>query len=429
MLQEAGLDEGGWTAPPRPATPDAMFDLLREELAHSPEGHAVLRAGEAVEGLVEDFPATRREAPHAAIKALSLAALAGRRMSPQRLRGALVGGEQEALWREPELLSEVLASLYRRGGALTRSARNMRSTSPRRPASDSGNGCERPWRVPSGPTFAPARHPSRVAVGPGLSAGRAPGSQGPPGRVAAPRRYVLVACREVSAIADEEFATTAAALASPHFREEGALFIAWPGEAEAGLHLPAGVQVWRPRTLRPEERDHLVEHATLARLVADPTLLSRRDQDFRDTLRRRWAESEAEVRGLLQKAYYEGSVLGPDGVVADAARLWSLHGDWPGTLSALFAAAFEARFPRFGEIAPGRRLADRTHTNQIVDQFVRPGEVHLPPASTLEAHLQAYAQPLGLVEAANGVWRLRPLTRSCWRRCWHSCPREASRIL
>ncbi len=97
-------------------------------------------------------------------------------------------------------------------------------------------------------------HGPRELQRPGLSAGRAPGSQGPPGRVAA--RASLCAGRVPGggALADEELGTTAAALASPQFREEGALFIAWPGEAEADLHLPAGVQIWRPRPLRPEEQ-------------------------------------------------------------------------------------------------------------------------------------------------------------------------------
>ena len=39
---------------------------------------------------------------------------------------------------------------------------------------------------------------------------------------------------------------------------------------------------------------------------------------------------------------------------------------------------------------------------------MRPGEVCLPPSSTLEAHLQAYAQPLGLVAGEGGVYRLTP---------------------
>ncbi len=65
VLQEAGLERGWLDRPARGLlTPDAMFGLLREELAHRPEGRAVLRAAEAVEGLVEDLPGapTRRRA-------------------------------------------------------------------------------------------------------------------------------------------------------------------------------------------------------------------------------------------------------------------------------------------------------------------------------------------------------------------------------
>ena len=83
------------------------------------------------------------------------------------------------------------------------------------------------------------------------------------------------------------------------------------GSAPAGL--AAAVRLWLPRALRPEEREHLVEHAALARMVADPTLLPRQEEGVRERLRQRWTESEAEVRALLQRAYYEGQVLGPGG--------------------------------------------------------------------------------------------------------------------
>ena len=63
LLQEAGL-ERGWLELPahRLLTPEAAFELLREEMAHSTEGRAVLRAVAGLQTLLEDLPAERREA-------------------------------------------------------------------------------------------------------------------------------------------------------------------------------------------------------------------------------------------------------------------------------------------------------------------------------------------------------------------------------
>lgn len=428
LLQEAGL-ERGWLGLPasRLLTPDAAVELLQEEMAHSAEGRAVLRARDALLVLAEDLPAERREAAQAAVKTLALAALAGVRWPVHRLRRALVGGAQASLWQRPGLLGEVLASLYRRGGPLVRERRaepeadeyalDLASTEGERLR-------QRLREVLASTSFGDAR--ARTAAlesctDPAFPLAGLLEARVLPVEWQHARRYASVVCRDAAALTAEELQNAVGALASPHLREEGCLFIATPGdpaadaaawsERTAGLTAGAavGLRLWLPRQLRPEEQEHLVEHAALARMVADPTFLQRRDQDLRESLRRRWAESEAEVRALLPRAYYEGRVLGPGGeVVAEADRLWSWHGDWAGTLAALFAPAFAARFPRFPEIAPLRRLADRTHTNQIIDQFLRPGEVHLPPASTLEAHLSAYAAPLGLVEGEGGAFRLLP---------------------
>jgi len=87
-------------------------------------------------------------------------------------------------------------------------------------------------------------------------------------------------------------------------------------------------------------------------------------------------------------------------------RLQGLTNQWEAALAALFGEPFRRLFPHFPAIAPDRRLAGRAQTNQIIEQFIRPGEVRLPPASTLEAHLLAYAAPLGLVEGEGGRYQL-----------------------
>jgi hypothetical protein len=134
-------------------------------------------------------------------------------------------------------------------------------------------------------------------------------------------------------------------------------------------------------------------------MVADKTLFRRAEDEFRQRVRERWAASEAEVGPMLQRAYYEGRVIAADGrdLIAPA-RLWALFGQWQVTLAEVFAVPFARLFPRFASVAPLQPLSGRLHTNQIIDQFVRPGEALLPPASTLEAHLSAFAAPLGLVE-------------------------------
>jgi hypothetical protein len=209
-------------------------------------------------------------------------------------------------------------------------------------------------------------------------------------------------------------------LESPQPKEDGMLFLASPTvgrecQQEAWCELGKAVQgrfssavlAWLPAELSEAQREHLVEHAALSSMVADRTLAARRDREFGDKVRQRWADSEAEVRTMLRRAYHEGTILGPDGQeVIERERLWALFGDWEEALAAIFAGPFRRMFPRFESIAPERRLTGRAQTNQIISQFIHPGEVKLPPASTLEAHLTAYAAPLGLVESEDRHLRL-----------------------
>jgi hypothetical protein len=168
-----------------------------------------------------------------------------------------------------------------------------------------------------------------------------------------------------------------------------------------------GILAWIPADLGEAESEHLSEHAALAAMVTDHTLFRRRDSDFRARVRERWADSEAETQRIVQRAYYGGRVIALDGAdVIEPDRLWGLFGDWDGTLTAILERPFGRLFPRFGSIAPERQIVGRAQTNRIIDQFIRPGEVVLPPASALEAHIHALARPLGLAAGADRHLRL-----------------------
>jgi hypothetical protein len=282
------------------------------------------------------------------------------------------------------------------------------------------------------------------------------------------RRFVTAACRDLTELGAGEVQNLVGALASPERKEDGWLFVAAPASASSSQLLTgerkgdrdreelirgtistqlltgerkgdreelisraistqeeawraacgpprrvagwfaAGIMAWLPRELSEAEREELVEHAALTHMVGDPTIARPRDQELRARLRERWEESQARVKRLLQRVYYQGKVVAADGEeVIEGERLESLAGQWEATLAAAFAGPFQRLFPHFPLVAPERRLAGRAPTNQIIDQFIRPGEVRLPPASALEANLLAYAAPLGLVEGGEGRYRLR----------------------
>ena len=426
LLQEAMFGRG-WTEFPasRLITLEAAFDLLTPELPHSPEGRRALSAVEAILANAGRIAPQREIQLAAVVKALGLLALGELRWPVAQLRAGLVGGEDPSLWQRAETLRELLAALYRRGAQVERARRegedadeyylDLSSTANERirqrlrellaeltPADS---------RVPRSALEACTEAAFPLA---GLLDARAL-----PVEWRNARRHVSVACRDLTGLSQEELCNLAGTLASPQTREEGALFLALPrgvedqerawADATRGLDARFGpaLLAWLPRPLTAGEQDHLIEHAALARMVADPTLVKRHDAEVRGRLRARWTDSAAEVRSTLQRAYYEGKVAGANREVAvETERLWALFGGWEATLTAAFAGGFARLYPRFAAIAPERRLAGRTHTNQIIDQFLRPGEVHLPPASALETHLLAYAKPLGLLEGQDRDFRL-----------------------
>jgi len=360
------------------------------------------------------------------MKALCLLGLGDLRWSVDQLRASLVGCEHVHLWRDPDVLPELLEGLHRRGGYVERTRREGEDADEYHVDVSS----DAPERIrerlaelvaeltsEDGRVAAAALETCRETSFP-LAALTELRSLSVIWLYA--RRYINVVCRNLCDITTGEIENLAGMLESPQSKEDGSLFLASPTvgrecQEEAWRELGKVVQgrffsavlAWLPAELSDAQREHLVEHAALSSMVADRTLAARRDREFRDRVRQRWADSEAEVRSMLRRAYYEGAIFGPDGQEAiERERLWALFGDWEETLAAVLAGPFRHMFPRFESIAPERRLTGRAQTNQIISQFIHPGEAKLPPASTLEAHLAAYAATLGLVEGEDRHLRL-----------------------
>ncbi|UCC68401.1 MAG: hypothetical protein JSV79_00230 [Armatimonadota bacterium] len=418
LLQEMLLEQRWLELPAdRLMTPDAAFDLFRGEMALSASGQRHLHAYDVVTANAGRIAPGREAQVGLLMKALCLLGLGELRWSEKQLRGSLVGCSQPELWQQPELLRELLQALHRRGAYVER-ARGEAEEGDEYYVDVSSDASERIRRRLTELTAELTPDDSRVARA-ALEACR--DSAFPLAALAEPRtigviwlhgrRYVSAVCRDPSTITRAEVQNLAGELEASHVREDGRLFFALPIPdrpqqeeawrtigADIKGQFAAGIVAWLPRELSDTQREHLVEHAALASMVVDRTLARRRDREFRDRLRERWAESEAEVKQMLQRAYYEGSVIGPGGEdVIEPERLSTLFGDWEETLTAIFSKPFRQLFPRFESIAPERRLVGRAQTNQIIDQFIRPGHAELPPASTLEAHLIAYAAPLGMV--------------------------------
>jgi len=426
LLAEAAR-EGRWLEMPadRLITPDVAFDVFRGEMAMSAAGRKQLHVFEVVMANAERIARGRERELAVVIKTLCLLALGELWWSEREVRASLVGCSEEALWREPGMLRELLQALHRRGAYVER-VRREDEGGDRFYVDASSDASERIRQRLSELVAELEPEDSRVLLA-ALGACREPtfpiAAMAEATTLAVQwlnaRRFVSATCRDLREVRPDELLNRAGALGSPLTKEDAYLFLASPlidPEAQreawleagkgAGHRFSASLAAWFPGALSGEAREHLVEHAALTSMVTDKTL-SRRGGEFREKLRERWAASEEEVRRVIQRAYYEGEVLGADGrEVIVRERLWGLFGDWEGTLAEVLAEPFRHLFPRFEWIAPNRPLSGRVHVNQIVDQFIRPGEVTLPPASALEAHLHAYATPLGLVEAEDRHLRL-----------------------
>ena len=417
LLRETA-QERGWLSLPadRLVTPDVVFDIFRDELAMSVAGRKHLDAYEAVMANATRIARGSEAALAAVMKTLCLLGVGELRWTEQMVRASLVGCENASLWQDGEELRALLQAFYLRGGYVERTSRE---DGDEYFVEVSSSAAER-LRERLGELTAELGAGDSRVLRAALAACREPGfpiaSLAEPGTVAIrwlnSRRLVHASCADLCELDVGELANQVAALDQPLSREDGCLLIASPlakpeeqegawraaCEGVQGRFAPA-VAAWVPAALSEAAREHLVEHAALSMMVADRTLFRRAGDELRQRVRERWAASEGEVRQLLQSAFHEGRVIAADGrELIEPARLWALFGQWEATLTEIFAGPFAQLFPRCASVAPLQPLTGRLHTNQIIDQFVRPTEVTLPPASTLEAHLTAFAAPLGLVE-------------------------------
>jgi hypothetical protein len=426
LLQEAA-GGGEWLVRPAGSliTPDAVFDCFRGEMEMSADGRKQLHAFDVVMANAEEIAPGRESQTAAVMKALCLLGLGEVRWSVKQLRASLVGGGEAELWRDPEVSREVLGALYRYGLYVER-ARREGEEADEYYADVSSDAPERIRQRLNELVKEMAPDDSRVERA-ALEACREDGFP-LAGLIQArsmavewwhARRFVNVICRDLGEVTAGELHNLAGSLASHETKEDGWLFVAspcagspWQEEAwrrattALSGRFAAGLAAWLPREVSEAEREELLEHAALSRMINDATVARPRDREIRARVRERWEESEARARRMLQSAYHEGRLIGADGEAVEAERLRSLMGQWAETLAAIFGGAFRKLFPHFPSIAPERRLAGRGQTNQIIDQFIRPGEVALPPASALEANLLAYAGPLGLMEGEDRRFRL-----------------------
>ncbi len=426
LLAEAARDEKLLQLPAdRLLTPDVAFDVFRDEMAMSIAGRRQLHVFDVLMADARRLAPGEEKLLEVVVKALCFLGVGEVRWPASELRRSLVGCREPAVWRQPEKLTDILSALYHRGAYVERIRGDGGDVYYTEASSDTSERV----RARLGELTAALNLEDERVLRSALEACRE--SAFPIAAIAESRslsvewlnglRSIGAVCRDLRGITGTELLNRAAALASPATREDGQLFLASPTADPASQRqawcevcrdlehrFSCGIVAWLPGALSETAREQLREHAALASMVADKTLARRRGDDIRERVRERWGASENQVRPLLQRAYYEGTVIGADGrEVIARERLYGLHGQWEQTLSEIFAEPFRRLFPLFPSVAPRRRLAGRTHTNQIIDQFVRPGRVRLPPASSLEGHLDSYADALGLVEQQEGEFVLR----------------------
>jgi hypothetical protein len=417
LLQEAAR-ERNWLGLPtdRLITLEVVFDVFRDELSMSVTGRKHLHAYEAVMANAARIARGEEGELAAVMKTLCMLGVGELRWTDQMMRASLVGGEHASLWQDADKLRSLLQALYLRSGYVERV---RREDGDEYFVDVSSSAAERIRQRLDELTAELAPSDSRVLRA-ALATCREPSfpiaalaeSATLGVRWLNTRRLVHAACADLRELEAAELANRVEALASAASREDGCLFLASPlsdaAEQERAWkaaseriqgRFAAAVAAWLPAALSEAAREHLIEHAALSMMVADRTLFRRAGDEARQKVRERWAASEAEITRMLQRAYYEGRVIGADGRELIARqRLWALFGQWEATLTEILSGPFAQLFPRFAAVAPLQPLTGRLHTNQIIDQFIRPAEVSLPPASTLEAHLTAFAAPLGLME-------------------------------
>lgn len=162
--------------------------------------------------------------------------------------------------------------------------------------------------------------------------------------------------------------------------------------------------LWLPRAATPAE-DALWREYAAWRLAADrcdpPT--TKRERQLRQRCEERAQELRLVVATSLRHQYLEGhwqDARGQQGFLPSAPTLTNV-------LAELFAPAFTELFPLAATLAP-HGAPPRAAYQQLVRQFLDPGEVTLAPQSLLAEYLEQYAVPLGCVAYDSHTARLRP---------------------
>ncbi|MCC7491466.1 MAG: hypothetical protein IT204_03925 [Fimbriimonadaceae bacterium] len=229
------------------------------------------------------------------------------------------------------------------------------------------------------------------------------------------RRQLFLVLRDLSQLSGHELANHAALLAGPEVSECCYLFIAEPQATavqaaafEAALaEVPEqrwrrALAAWIPREASAAERRQWVDDAAAELLRADPSaragpsgeaLLARLDEDAPERLER--------LRELLGRLLAEGQLLTADGALPLAGNSWAE------LLEQAVGRCLDGVFPRYAELAPRGRLPAAGVAAELVEALVLPGELTVAPSSVRALQLEAIARPLGLLDGADGEYRLR----------------------
>ncbi len=155
---------------------------------------------------------------------------------------------------------------------------------------------------------------------------------------------------------------------------------------------------WLPAEL--EEKDFLQD--ALARLLLldqyeDDT--SPAGRDVREMLGERIEDDRPEIKRILRQAYYQGEII--DGREQEIFSLESSsYLPFDRLMQLSVSALLENRFPQHAGIAPLRRVLRREQIDELIEEFLRPGEID----NLGEAHgnvlnvIDTYLKPMGLIK-------------------------------
>ncbi|HEY3398080.1 MAG TPA: DUF6079 family protein [Armatimonadota bacterium] len=166
------------------------------------------------------------------------------------------------------------------------------------------------------------------------------------------------------------------------------------------------VLAWIPRPLTPSELDTIKHCAACHELLRQPAPDGEMQAAWRGRLLEERLALDNAVRAIAQSAYYEGVVYGTDELVATAADLSVVKGDWTTTVSRLAQPALLRLFPEFPALAPRHPLTSRQQIDLLVDRLIMPLHAARGADDELDALAESVLLPLGLVSVREGQWQV-----------------------